>query len=385
MPPQTLRTVQQLRDFSIEKDVYEMSDSDRQTYIKEVLRKYENSDTYVFFLNNDDDFEAIVSEGLKFCEIKKETTLVHAVTTYNNLENFRNKIAKRKQQTERYKGNQTDKDENKRVSGAENNVSDKSKGNESPIVKTQSKDNDKGDKGNINTSQKKTDKVLKVNKQDFKKPDDTEKKQENTNLSDDKGKEKTSLPNNIKVVNENDTDALGDVISELSDGSDTSVAEINGDKSDKDDGKEIHSSDNKDKEKKDNGSETSTDDIFREKTLDEIEKEIFLGDFKSGEVVRKYTDLDNSKARTAELTFERFIRGLNGYIAKEVRETLTKDDYRLFLITILKAYSYKDFVEGWKTLNAFEIELDEREFNYIKDEANYYSDMCKMFYATDKW
>lgn len=362
-----------------------MSDSDRQTYIKEVLRKYENPDTYIFFLNNDDDFEAIVSEGLKFCEIKKETTLVHAVTTYNNLENFKNKIAKRKQQTERYKGNQTDKDENKRVSGAENNVSDKSKGNESPIVKTQSKDNDKGDKSNINTSQKKTDKVLKVNKQDFKKPDDTEKKQENTNLSDDKGKEKTSLPNNIKVVNENDTDALGDVISELSDGSDTSVAEINGDKSDKDDGKEIHSSDNKDKEKKDNGSETSTDDIFREKTLDEIEKEIFLGDFKSGEVVRNYTELDNSKARTAELTFERFIRGLNGYIAKEVRETLTKDDYRLFLITILKAYSYKDFVEGWKTLNAFEIELDEREFNYIKDEANYYSDMCKMFYATDKW
>ena len=123
------------------------------------------------------------------------------------------------------------------------------------------------------------------------------------------------------------------------------------------------------------------------RTLEEIEKEIFGDEKKYKKIEKVYTELDLSKMKTVDLYLERLINGIKKYCKKDADGNIDIDynNFIEFIMILLKAENYDDFIKSWEVISSFDISLTEEEYTFIKEEAEYYAEVCNLFYGKDKW
>ena len=123
------------------------------------------------------------------------------------------------------------------------------------------------------------------------------------------------------------------------------------------------------------------------RTLEEIEKEIFGDEKKYKKIEKVYTELDLSKMKTVDLYLERLINGIKKYCKKDADGNINIDynNFIEFIMILLKAENYDDFIKSWEVISSFDISLTEEEYTFIKEEAEYYAEVCNLFYGKDKW
>ena len=123
------------------------------------------------------------------------------------------------------------------------------------------------------------------------------------------------------------------------------------------------------------------------RTLEEIEKEIFGDEKKYKQVEKVYTELDKSKMQTTDLYLERLINGIKKYCKKDAdgNVNIEQNNFVEFIMILLKADNFDDFTKSWEVISSFDISLTEEEYTFIKEEAEYYAEVCNLFYGKDKW
>lgn len=405
------RYIDKLGKKAIVTDTSMMSESDRCKVVVEDLLSKESYDAFVIFLSDDSAYRYAITQSLPFDNIREFKNIKQAIAGYSAYER------KKERRKNNYKQHQTYNDDVKAKPFKENR-------SERTVNKEQNKKNHnkdyqddkflldkKNDSSNIdneksNNKSKNQNNIKESHKHDNSKHN-TEKK------------EQSNADKNIDIVSTDDSDALGAVLGAFAT-TDESVSKKNSEngnisKPSNNNGSQnnlnstlntrnntpnnvsnnssptysnSNNKPNNPQQKQNNGQakdSSQNNTLEKEQTIEEIEKEIFTGEMKSDDVVREYSELDDSKAKTAELTFKRLVKGIKKYLDKDVAENAKQEEFFSFVMTIIKSYDFNDFIESWQTINAFPIDLKENEYFYLKDEATYYGDMCQMFYGRDKW
>lgn len=344
-------------------NVSEMSENDRLKALLVELDKYKSKTTYLYFLSDDSAYRYCSDKKIEYKKPKSFKNLMMAISDYNRSKKYEN--------NKKSINNNNNKSNHNVDTKQTNQKQTKNEGKQSKNLINEEAGFEKKPENNL-IEKDKTDETLDKNNK-------TENNQE------------SNIEQNIEVVNEDDASALGDIISGLAE-ENINVSNHNNEKShiDKERDNENSKPDGKNQSKpsgKDNNNQmppNSSEDSF-EKSLEDIEKEIFTGEFKNEDIKREYTALDNSKATTADLTFQRLVKGLKKYLEKDIAENATNEQFLTLIMTLLKSYGYEDFVESWKTMNIFPMDISEKEYLFLKDEASYYGEMCQLFYGKDKW
>ena len=126
-----------------------------------------------------------------------------------------------------------------------------------------------------------------------------------------------------------------------------------------------------------------------DETLEEIEQAIFGTETVDTEIKREYTRLQKSKIETTALYLERMIEAVKIYMNKDkdgnIDPNINEQNYIEFIFALVKSYDYEDFQQSWKSVQSFEIELQENEYMYLKEQAMHYSTVCDTLFGKDKW
>ena len=101
---------------------------------------------------------------------------------------------------------------------------------------------------------------------------------------------------------------------------------------------------------------------------------------------KRYSELDDSKARTVSLMADRLIGNINLLVPGIMDFHFSYEDYMELIATLVKSDSLNDFQEGWSIVHpGCRLKLTEEIYRAIRNEANYYAKTCDVLYGEDCW
>lgn len=101
---------------------------------------------------------------------------------------------------------------------------------------------------------------------------------------------------------------------------------------------------------------------------------------------KRYSELDDSKARTVSLMADRLISNINLLVPGIMDFHFSYEDYMELIATLVKSDSLNDFQEGWSIVHpGCRLKLTEEIYRAIRNEANYYAKTCDVLYGEDCW
>lgn len=126
--------------------------------------------------------------------------------------------------------------------------------------------------------------------------------------------------------------------------------------------------------------------IEDEISIKDLERIIFGNKVISKEFKVTYTELDNAKAKLISLLFDRMVESIKSLI-KNIKECdFTTHQYLNLVTTLIKSNSYTDFILSYEVVEpGFKLDLKLDVYNYLYEEACYYSKVCKVLYDEDLW
>ena len=121
-------------------------------------------------------------------------------------------------------------------------------------------------------------------------------------------------------------------------------------------------------------------------SLVDLEREVFVSDGKETSPNTKRSELDNQKALTISLYYERLKSSINLFYQVDKKYKFEDAQYLLLISTLVKSKNFKDFQESWTSvLPGANLDGDEKKYNQLLEEVDYYVRLCNMFYNEDKW
>lgn len=125
---------------------------------------------------------------------------------------------------------------------------------------------------------------------------------------------------------------------------------------------------------------------YEDCTIQELEKVIFGTKQEYASFEKEYTEVDDGKANIVSLLLDRLIQNIQKLSKNVMNYNLEHKDYIQLITLIVKANDYNDFQLSWEVAQpGSPLGIDESTYNYLKDEALYYSNVCEMLYEKDNW
>ena len=126
-----------------------------------------------------------------------------------------------------------------------------------------------------------------------------------------------------------------------------------------------------------------------ENLLDQIlkqEKKILGYDFEPVKLVKRYSDLENARARLVDCLLKRLIRHMEVYIDGLLDFDLAYSQYTELVFLLHKTSDIGEFTASWETQHAVLIRFRRPDsFTILKAEAEYYYQVCDLIYGKDYW
>lgn len=126
-----------------------------------------------------------------------------------------------------------------------------------------------------------------------------------------------------------------------------------------------------------------------ENLLDQIlkqEKKILGYDFEPVKLVKRYSDLENARARLVDCLLKRLIRHMEVYINGLLDFDLAYSQYTELVFLLHKTSDIGEFTASWETQHAVPIRFRRPDsFTILKAEAEYYYQVCDLIYGKDYW
>lgn len=222
-PIESKRYIDKLGDKVKNRDVSVMSEEDRWRVVLEDLKLYQDKETHVFFLFDNEAFKYCADKGLAYAQIKSFMTLTQAVTSYFTFEKKKQDKEKRAQNSSAFEHKQSTKS----VQAGEIDV--KSQRTESDIskkVESSVSVEKKPHEPAINSSEQHKAPEKKVEHFKSDKQEKTIKGKDSH--KDDRDETNAASEHSIGVSNYDQASMLGDIVSELSE-AEMSVAKKNKD------------------------------------------------------------------------------------------------------------------------------------------------------------
>ena len=120
--------------------------------------------------------------------------------------------------------------------------------------------------------------------------------------------------------------------------------------------------------------------------LQDLERTIFGAKQSSVTLEKKYSPLDDSKALTVSLLADRLIERMENWIKGIEKYCFDYDTYMELISTLIRSDSLDDFKEGWSIVHpGCELNLDNKTYLLLHQEACYYAKTCEVLYADDNW
>jgi hypothetical protein len=121
-------------------------------------------------------------------------------------------------------------------------------------------------------------------------------------------------------------------------------------------------------------------------SIQELERQIFGGTQVTISFDKTYTELDDEKAKMVELLMKRLIENINKLAKKVTEYDFNHAKYLELITTLVKSIDYNDFLDSWDIMEpGYPLNIDEKTYSFLYDEAQYYSQVCEMLYENDNW
>lgn len=124
----------------------------------------------------------------------------------------------------------------------------------------------------------------------------------------------------------------------------------------------------------------------RKTTLELLEKRAFAKGQQTAAPEREYSELDDSKAQMIDLLADRTISNINLIVKGIAEKKFDFDTYMALIATLVRSTGFEDFKKCWNVVAPGKaINLNEDTYKMLQAEARYYAKVCETLYMEDQW